>query len=428
MKKLNPLYTLKRWLFISLFFTGAATAFSQSTLEEYQKIAATNNPELGASFKNYHAALMQIDQDGALPDPTLLFGYFISPVETRVGPQFGRLSYTQLFPWFGTLKAKEAVASSRAETAYHDFVRTHNKLNYELEKVWNEFYVLEKSIGFMEQNISLVRSFRQMAKARSSSGRSSMVDVIRADMELKSLEEELNELHDKKAPLRSRFYALVNDTTLNAPEPDTLQHDTLPLSGELALFDSISARNPELQQILAKQEAQKNEVNVSKKMSHPNISLGLDYIITNPRSDMEMPNNGRDAIMPRIGVSIPLYQKKYSAMRQQAGIREDMIGDEYVDKKNKLLTEMEEVLQAYRKSKRNTILYNEQTELAQQALGIMTTSYTTGELDFEELLRMERKLLEYQLKLVQAQAERNNALANIKRLTGESATAIPPQK
>ena len=82
-----------------LFF--AYNAKGQS-LNDYYTIAAENNPELKAKYKEFEAAMQKIPQVSSLPDPNLSMGYFISPVETRLGPQNVRLSLSQMFPWFGT--------------------------------------------------------------------------------------------------------------------------------------------------------------------------------------------------------------------------------------------------------------------------------------------------------------------------------------
>lgn len=407
---------MKKWLPVVLvLITG--TTLAQPTLNEYKELAAQNNPGLKSTFKSYHAALEQTEQVSALPDPTLMFGFFITPVETRVGPQFGRLSYTQMFPWFGTLSAKEAVAASRAQAAYHAFVSDRNKLYYDVEKTWNEMYILGQSIDLMKQNISFVKSFRQVAEARSSSGSASMVDVLRAEMEINVLEEKLQALYDRKKPLKTRFHSLVSDTSALSL-PDTIHLDTLNAEKFLSLRDSMHAQNPGLQKIRSQQEAWQQEEKVSKKMSYPEISAGLDYIITRPRTDMEMPDNGQNAIMPRIGVSIPLYQKKYKAMQQQASFMQEAMENQYSDQQQKLNTGLEEAIQEYRKASREIELYRAQSKLARQALDIMTATYTTGEQDFEELLRMERKLLDFQLELISAQAKRNNTIAKISMLTG----------
>ena len=108
---------MKRYKFIMglLFLLISSLLSAQQELESYLQMAAENNPGLKAKFNSYMAALEVAPQVKALPDPTIAFGYFISPVQTRVGPQQFKISASQMFPWFGTLEAKENVAVQQAK-------------------------------------------------------------------------------------------------------------------------------------------------------------------------------------------------------------------------------------------------------------------------------------------------------------------------
>ncbi len=97
---------IKRRIIIFLLMISS-TISAQENLNGYLQEAAENNPGLVMKFNEYLAALELAPQVKALPDPQLAFGYFIQPVETRVGPQQFKFSVSQMFPWFGTLKAKE---------------------------------------------------------------------------------------------------------------------------------------------------------------------------------------------------------------------------------------------------------------------------------------------------------------------------------
>ena len=79
----------------SLYFLTSSSLRAQN-LEDYQQIAAEQNPGLQAKYKAFEATMERIPQASSLQDPTLSFGYFISPVETRVGPQRARFSLTQM--------------------------------------------------------------------------------------------------------------------------------------------------------------------------------------------------------------------------------------------------------------------------------------------------------------------------------------------
>jgi len=57
--------------------------------------------------------------------------------------------------------------------------------------------------------------------------------------------------------------------------------------------------------------------------------------------------------------------------------------------------------------------------LANQAVDILVAGYTTAEKDFEEVLRMEKKVLKYALELEKARADQNTAVAYLDYLMGK---------
>ncbi len=81
----------------------AVCNLSAQSLTNYYELAAKNNPELKAKYKEFEASLQKIPQVSSLPDPNFSLGYFISPVETRLGPQNMKFSLTQMFPCLNDL-------------------------------------------------------------------------------------------------------------------------------------------------------------------------------------------------------------------------------------------------------------------------------------------------------------------------------------
>ena len=130
---------MKKYLIIVMTLSVVLRGSAQN-LEEYFQIAAENNPGLEAKYKAFEAALERIPQANSLQDPTFSFGYFISPVETRVGPQRARFSLTQMFPWFGTLKASGDVATLNAEAQYQVFLDARHKLYYQVAAAYYPLY------------------------------------------------------------------------------------------------------------------------------------------------------------------------------------------------------------------------------------------------------------------------------------------------
>jgi outer membrane protein TolC len=198
---------------ITFVMAGPAICQEQDTLyqdplDQYLVMAAENNANLKSLFIQYHAALEKTPQAGILPDLTVMFSYFIHPVETRVGAQKAGISVSQAFPWFGQLGAQEQVAADMARVKYEMFQDAKNKLFFEVKTAYYDLYILKATTSITEENIKFLESYRELANVKLESGKSSAVDLLRVEMDLAELENQLKLLIDSKEPIYVRFREL----------------------------------------------------------------------------------------------------------------------------------------------------------------------------------------------------------------------------
>ncbi len=411
--------TTYKYTFIILILF-AAKVQGQTELNNYLLTAAQNNPGLKAKFATYHASLEVLPQVSSLPNMEVSFGYFVSPIETKLGPQQAKFSVRQMFPWFGTLNSNEDVFEQRAKADYELFEEAKSKLFFDVKSVYFNIYIIKKGITITEENIAILNTFRQLALIKVETGKSSIVDVLRVDMEINELDNKLAYLNDSQWALEVEFHNLINDS-LNSQVfiPDSLWNDNLLLTKEI-LLDSILSNNHLVKQIEHKIYSLENEVVSSRKEGSPQIILGLDYAVIGNSENPELGNeNGRDAIMPLIGFSIPLYRNKYKAMTREASIKIEAKQFEKEEKQNELMSLFEKGYRNLNDADRRIQLYRVQLKLADKSLNILLTSYSSDGQNFEELLRMERKVLDYALELDKARADKNAAVAFINYLTGK---------
>lgn len=393
-------------------------------LNKYLILAAENNTELKARFNEYLAALEEVKQEGALPDPQLSFGYFIQPIETRVGAQRATASFSQMFPWFGTLGAQQKVAAEKARIALHMFNVAKMDLYRDIRITYNELYYLQEAIKITEENLSLLKSFKGIAEVYFESGKSGFSSVLQVEMEEEELKSRLEYLQDSKLPLQKEFEQLLNT---NLQEPilfaDSLWEEMLFLE-KSEIFDVILEKNPRLVHLMHEVKTHENEVEVARKMGMPSISLGVSYTNISPRTDLEpgvqIPNNGYDMFMfPEVGVRIPLHRKKYKAMKKEALLQQEAVELRKENVKNEVYTELEQLYRDFLDAQRKKELYQRLTTIARQSLELLQTEVATGKNNFFEIIRMERQLLNYRLELERARTEKNNNVYRINYLMGE---------
>ena len=410
--KSNNIYGI---LLIFALLLGYQFAGAQEILDDYLVMAADNNPQLKARFNEYLAALEQVPQVGALPDPELAFGYFILPVQTRTGPQQYRISATQMFPWFGTLRARENVATQTAKAKFELFEEARAKLYDEVRGTYYNLYLNDKAFSILQENIQILKRFQSLAIIKVETGKVSPVDEYRIEMEMGDMENQLAGLRDQQQYLLVAFNNLVNSEIDHVSLPDTLWNTGPELSRQ-EMLDSLRNGNHQLLGLELQREALVYKQEAAKKSGNPDFSIGLDYIAVG-KGDNNM--SGEDAFMfPRIGISIPLYRNKYRSMIQEAAYQETAKALEKQDKMNMLETLFEKTWNELKDADRRMKLFVDQQDLAARSIRLLEVEYTTADLNFEEGIRMERKQLHYSLELEKARADKQAAVSFLHYLMG----------
>ncbi len=470
---------MKKIAIIFLLLLGVqSTSFSQS-LDEYLKVAAENNPEVKAYFNEYLAALEKVPQVGSLPDPELSMGFFIQPMERFMGNQQADIQLMQMFPWFGMLKTQKDEASKMALAQYELFQDAKYRLFYQVKNTWYQLYRLEEEIRTTEENFDILKQYERLALIRfqsagigtgssssstsmqgssnmnsgsstssassmggmsggmtsgtsgkssskggssmgsapsMSGGESGMSDVLRVRIQIKELENTLALLEDSRLPIKAEFNQLLNRNI----NEDVIIADSLSGSAvsweRQALLDSITQNNPMLKMLDAEEEAYEAQKKMARLEGRPMLGAGVNYMPFSPRTENGMPMGGNDMVMPMVRLTIPIYRKKYNALQKEAELKQLAVQQRRENTVNQLTTRWSTALRDLDDANRRTKLYREQTDLARQTLNLLMTSYATDGRDFEEVLRIQQQLLDYQLRLITSIVDQHITIAILENL------------
>tara|TARA_R110000796_G_scaffold35017_1_gene90020 strand:+ start:114831 stop:116030 length:1200 start_codon:yes stop_codon:yes gene_type:complete len=396
-------------------------SFAQ-TLEEYFKVAADNNPGLLSQYKEFEAALQKVPQVSTLPDPSLSVSAFGQMVETRVGPQMARFSLSQMFPWFGTLKAQGDAATLMAEAKYQSFLDAQNKLYYDVSAAYFPLYELQEWIKIEERNVAILESYKTITNSKFKNGAGTMVDVLRVDIMLKESQTNLKILNKKSTPLLALFNKLLNRGEL---EPviisDTLVIDPMSLA---YAKDSLVVNHPLLNALELRIKAGEASERAANKQGLPKLGIGLDYIMVGERTDLAPgvatpPDNGKDAIMPMVSVTLPIFRRKYRAAVKEAQLMQESYTLQKTEVTNSLNSNYEMVLFDIRQQTDLISLFDQQIMESEQALNLLFRSYSNSGKDFEEVLRMQQQLLKYDKLKISALAQYQIAVAKLNYITAK---------
>ena len=382
-----------------LFLASVFFAFTMQgqNLQEYIETALENNPEVQQFDIKYKRISEKKEEVNTLPNTEFGAGYFVSTPETRTGPQRFKLSVKQMIPFFGTITARENYVSSLADASYQDMMVVKRKLMTSVAQLYYKLYEIKAKQKVLDENIELLKTYEKLALTSVEVGKASAVDVLRLQIRRNELNQQNEVLAETFSGIEKAFNKLLNQDirtsvrvvySLPIPaEAAKIQPSNLQLHPELVKFDKMYT------------SVEKSEL-LNQKDKQPMIGFGLDYVNVAKRTDMDMPENGKDIVMPMVSLSIPIFNKKNKSITKQNKLQQE----EILSQKQQRYNTLETVL--YRAvSDRNVAMISHQTQLknleqAKNAEQILVKSYETGTIDFNDVLDIQELQLKFQTNMI----------------------------
>lgn len=402
---------------IFIFGMGSSQSFSQ-TLDDYLQTASENNPKLKSAYAQFEAAMQRAPQVSSLPDPSVTMSAFGRMIETRVGAQEARFSLSQMFPWFGTLQAKEDASVLMAEAKFQNYLDMRNQLFFEIKSVYAELYAIEETIHLKKKNLTILDSYRELSLSRFKSGHAPMVNVIKVDIQRETAITEIELLAEIMKPLETRFNLMLN----REPDIAVQIQDTLMFKNYEILMDpkELFENHPSITGLEKQKESYEMQQIVAQKVGLPMLGLGIDYSIISKRTDANPEMNGQDAIMPMLTMTLPIFRKKYRAAKKEAEFMASSMEQEQEAQKNELQSAYELTLYDLKKAEQLIALYEKQLVSSGQASKLLISGFSNSIIDFEEVLQMNQDILMLQTQEVEAIKNGFKAKAKLDYLISKS--------
>lgn len=391
-----------------------------STPDDYVRYALFNSPRVESAYQKWRAASERLPQVSALPDPRLNFGFFLNEVETRVGPQQARVGVSQTLPWMGKRRNREDAASRAAMSAWRDFEAARLSVSEQVVSLLHELAYLDAATRISNEILDLISSFEEVIRARYRVGAGSHPELIRVQVELGMVQDRVAQLR----AMRPAFVAELN-AALNR-ESDSEIGPIAALPGRLAAVDpgalgAMARRsNPTLLALDEKIEEQRHLSEVARKDGLPDLTVGLEYIVTDEAMNSSTPESGDDPILLTFGVNVPIWREKYDAGVRETIARRLSISGQRADETNRITAAIQRAWFEHTDADRRVRLY-EQTLIpkSRESLRATLTGYRGGDANFLDLLDTERTLLEFAIAAERARADRGMALVRLSTLVGE---------
>lgn len=405
-----------------LLATGwASSASGQSpidtlSLAEAISLARSTNPMLSAARLRADAAAERVPQAGALPDPQLTLGLENRPLDgfgTAEPMTMNVIGLSQMFPWPGKLGYGQDRARYLASAETRSAAEAEATLVSRVKTVYYELAAMDRAITIMDRTRELLRDFFQVSQAMYAVGESVQQDVLRAQVAVAQMTEEITSMTQRRLAMAARLNALLGRA---AGVPIGGLH--LPaVGGEVASVDSLlaiaSEQRPALQAAYDRARAAAAGYQQARRELYPDFMVSLAFG-GRPQYD----NMG--TVM--IGFNLPIWaSSKQLPMRREM---ENMKAAETAmaqDVYNETVAELTEARAEAERTRALSTLYA--TAILPQAKASVESAlsaYRVGRVDYMTLVENEMTVNRYEIAQVQLAAQYHQAVARIDALLGST--------
>jgi len=353
-----------------------------------------------------------------LPNPSISFGYFLENVETAAGPQEFKIGITQKIPWFGKRKADENAQTAKAKMAFAQLEKIRLSITHEVRKVWYDYYYLTRITDLTQQNFELIQNWDSVIRSKYVTSRTGHPDLIKTQIELIQLEDDLLSLENQKQPLLESFQSLLNrEEFLEIIVPDSFSFTWLNMD-KSKLIETIKHFNPDLWMAQAELEMSQAKLKRAKLNRLPDFGIGLEKIGTGEKDGSVF--SGKDPVVAKISLDLPVWFRKNKSAIKSAKFAQESIEQKINSVENKLLSKLEKILYELKESERKVKLYqNVLIPKGLESLGATEKAYRSDKIDFLSLVDAQQRLLTFQMKYEKALINYLKAKSKLSILTGE---------
>ena len=386
---------------------------TDSGLDDFLRFALLNQPAVESSYYDWVASVQRITVERSLPDPQLTIQADIMKMLTSLMP-----GISQELPGPGKLKARATVATAESQSKYFTFENAVLQAAFDLKKSYYELGFIDERLRINHETLSLLKDLEQIARSQNETGKATLQDVLRAQIERDRVATEIANLEDSRQPMLANFKAALGLTSdqSNPPAPARLEMSTN-LPDDEELLRTAFVRNPRLNAMEADVRAAQAGISMAYKERVPDFSLGLEVDV----------KTAPVLFRPEAGMSLPIWRDKLAAEVAQAKAEELSARSRLSAEQIALTVDFAEKSFGYRELNRNLDLL--QTQLipkARQLLELARANYLSGRIDFFNLMDAQRTLLDFEMSEVEARTQREIVMAELSLMIAGSQPDVSP--
>ena len=390
-------------------------------LNKFIETAKKQNPNLLEATNKINIYKQIPDQRSSWKDPMLTFGLANLPVDTFSFRQEDmtqkQILVTQEIPFPGKTDLRKEAADKDVSIAEWNLKELELKIIRQVKESFFELCFINSAIETTEQNKILLKQFVTIAESKYSVGKGIQQDVLKAQVELSKIMDELIELSQLQANETAKLNILMNRLP---QEPLKIPHGLTQTGFKFdieALQDLAEKNRPFLHGI----QSAINKFTITKKLAekdyYPNFQVGVRY---GQREDSPIKDRS-DFISGFIGVNIPIW----FATKQRKKVAEEnyrilTAKDSYNAARNDVFLKIKLILDKEIKARKLiSLIKTGIIPQARQSLESALAAYGVDKVDFLTLIANQVTLLKWEIKYHRQLTDYEQNLAALEHVVGQ---------
>jgi len=396
-------------------------AFSQ-TLDDYINLALENNPELKSYKFQVDALERRIKQVGTPSDPMLMLGVANLPTNLSFAMDMmtmKEIGIKQMLMYPGKYSLMSKMAQKDYEIAREVYELKRIEMIAEIKMLYFEIYYMTRAIEITKRSIDLLRDFVKITSTRFATGQGIQQDVLKAQVELSKMTDELIRMERKRKDLIARFNALLYRKPMDSvyvPEELKLVEFSLAYNE----IERIAFENNPMVIAMRKMVEKDRFMNeFARKELIPDFEIRFSY---GQRSAIEPTGvKALDMLSFSIGLNLPVFfWRKQNLKVEETAIAIMQSEAKLLSVRNEISRMIQEALNEIEEKAKLIDLYkNGLIPQATQNLNIGLVGYQVGKIDFMTLVDNFMSLYKYQIQYEKVFSEYHGKLAEIEKLIGK---------
>lgn len=394
----------KFWLLLitSFFYLSNADTLNLSDLKLIIEEAKMNNPEIKAAKEKYEATKQRTSSFLYLMDPWL-------GIEFEGNMRMYSLSQEVPFPT--KLSTKSKLAKIGVLKTFEQYRKKEQTIIRKIIHFYSRLFLVDKEVLAMGEEQRFLKQILKVAMRNYELNKTPQSDVLRTQVELAKIANELLASADEKSLIISELNFLLNrqDDYIFGTINELDIKDTIYEIEEL--YKLTKEFRPELKLLRFRISETKTSLSLSKQEYLP------DFMVKLQQKELDAKLTNRSIMF---GITLPLwFVGKQNNMVREMNAELKMAEAEYSAMENMALAQVKEKKIMVDKYKREVELYkNSIIPLVEATLKSSLKAYEVKQVDFMTLLDNEKILVESKLKYYQAQADLFSALAELEEAVG----------